>query len=376
MNIAIFGYGVIGKGIVNVLDTYNPYNIRIEKIFDRIENKDKIGSKFTNNYLEVMEDKKIDTIMECMGGNLFPYEIIKSALIHKKNVVTSNKEVVSLHLKEFLKLAKENNVKFLFEASCGGGVPIINSLIENRKVNPINSVIGILNGTTNFILSRIEEGMEFSEALKLAQAKGFAEADPTADLEGLDMVRKISIISDIIFDTFIDINKVKHFGIRNVNLDMFKFLNEFGLTIKFASLLEKENNELHISVNPVIVQKNSLLGSTKDEFNMILFNGLTNGKLGFYGKGAGALPTASAMVSDLIKIIEDSYNLDLEFNENIEIKDINKKYKYFISIDDNYKIDNELIEYRSSNNIITKLISNEEFLKISKHISFYGLCLD
>lgn len=376
MNIAIFGYGVIGKGIVSVLDTYNPYNIKIEKIFDRIENKDKIGSKFTNNYLEVMEDKKIDTIMECMGGNLFPYEIIKSALIHKKNVVTSNKEVVSLHLKEFLKLAKENNVKFLFEASCGGGVPIINSLIENRKVNPINSVIGILNGTTNFILSRIEEGMEFSEALKLAQAKGFAEADPTADLEGLDMVRKISIISDIIFDTFIDINKVKHFGIRNVNLDMFKFLNEFGLTIKFASLLEKDNNELHISVNPVIVQKNSLLGSTKDEFNMILFNGLTNGKLGFYGKGAGALPTASAMVSDLVKIIENSYNLDLELNENIEIKESNKKYKYFISIDDNYKIDNELIEYRSGNNIITKLISNEEFLKISKHISFYGLCLD
>ena len=255
MNIAIFGYGVIGKGIVSVLDTYNPYNIKIEKIFDRIENKDKIGSKFTNNYLEVMEDKKIDTIMECMGGNLFPYEIIKSALIHKKNVVTSNKEVVSLHLKEFLKLAKENNVKFLFEASCGGGVPIINSLIENRKVNPINSVIGILNGTTNFILSRIEEGMEFSEALKLAQAKGFAEADPTADLEGLDMVRKISIITDIIFDTFIDINKVKHFGIRNVNLDMFKLLNEFGLAIKFASILEKDNNELHISVNPVIVQK-------------------------------------------------------------------------------------------------------------------------
>ena len=376
MNIAIFGYGVIGKGIVSVLDTYNPYNIKIEKIFDRIENKDKIGSKFTNNYLEVMEDKKIDTIMECMGGNLFPYEIIKSALIHKKNVVTSNKEVVSLHLKEFLKLAKENNVKFLFEASCGGGVPIINSLIENRKVNPINSVIGILNGTTNFILSRIEEGMEFSEALKLAQAKGFAEADPTADLEGLDMVRKISIITDIIFDTFIDINKVKHFGIRNVNLDMFKLLNEFGLTIKFASILEKDNNELHISVNPVIVQKNSLLGSTKDEFNMILFNGLTNGKLGFYGKGAGALPTASAMVSDLIKIIEDSYNLDLELNENIEIKDNNKKYKYFISLNDNYKIDNELIEYRSGNNIITKLISNEEFLKISKHISFYGLCLD
>ena len=109
---------------------------------------------------------------------------------------------------------------------------------------------------------------------------------------------------------------------------------------------------------------------------MILFNGLTNGKLGFYGKGAGALPTASAMVSDLIKIIEDSYNLDLELNENIEIKDNNKKYKYFISLNDNYKIDNELIEYRSGNNIITKLISNEEFLKISKHISFYGLCLD
>ena len=362
MNIAIFGFGVIGKGVKNVLDTYNPYNIKIVKIFDRIENKDKIGSLFSCDYEEIINDLSIDTIVEAMGGNEFPYKIIKSALLKGKNVVTSNKEVVSLHLKEFLELSRNNNFKFLFEASCGGGVPIINGLLENIKVNKINEVIGILNGTTNYIITRIEEGMDFDSALKLAQVNGFAEADPTADLEGLDMVRKISIIGDIIGNTFIDINKVHHESIRGISLDIINYLNSIGKSIKYCSHLIINDNKIFLEVLPIIIDKNNILSNCKDEFNMIIFNGETNGKLGFYGKGAGSNPTASAIVSDLVRIIEGTSVINIKLDKEYEYLEDDKLVEYFCVI--NGDIDN--------NFIITKKISSKEFNKIKENVSFYG----
>ena len=205
INIAILGFGTVGSGVAETLDINKELitkrvgeEINVKYILDiRDFPESRFASLVTHNADDVFTDKDIKIAVETIGGARIAYEYTKRALSSGISVVTSNKEVVSLHLNEFEGLAKANDVYFMFEASVGGGIPIIHSLIQNRKVNEINHIYGILNGTTNFILTKIEEGLTFEDALKEAQRLGFAEADPTADLEGLDMVRKISILSDI-----------------------------------------------------------------------------------------------------------------------------------------------------------------------------------
>lgn len=328
MKIGICGYGVIGSGVKKLIDEKHQNNEDLEviKVFDKPFKKDELKELYVNDYKEITENKDIDIVVEAMGGDKFPYEIIKDALKNKKHVVTSNKEVVSLHLDEFNSLAKENNVYFMFEASVGGGIPIINSLIQNRKVNEINHIYGILNGTTNFILTKIEEGLSFDDALKEAQRLGFAEADPTADLEGLDMVRKISILSDIAYNTFIDVNKVEHRGIKGITKEFIEKANKNGLVLKFICESKIKDNYVSLIVEPVLFKKDNIISNTKNEFNCVIFEGKSNDKLAFVGKGAGSLPTASAILSD-IYLIKDN---------NANYLDLSKKVVYCEKNDNDY----------------------------------------
>ena len=368
MNIAILGYGVIGKGVANVLKENNPYNIKIKKIFDLPIKAKEIGEIFCDNYLDIINDKEIDVIVEAMGGEELPYKIIKEALEKGKSVVTSNKEVVSNHLKEFLDIARIHKAKFLFEASCGGGIPLIGSLVENSKASEITSIIGILNGTTNYILSRVEEGISFDEALKMAQENGFAEMDPTNDLTGLDMARKISILSDLAYDTYIDPVMVKHKPLSNISVDIINYLNNIGLKVKYCALSKKIDNKIYISVEEVLVPIHHPLANVKDEYNMILINGKTNGLLGFYGKGAGSLPTATAIVSDLVKIIEDSLKIDNKLDNKYEIlESVDSSNDYFCVTKNKDTLKNEYT---------IKNIKESELLKMKDNLIFYGRIID
>ena len=326
MNIGLCGYGVIGSGLFNLLKNNNDF--KVLKVLDLPTKKDVLKDLYVDDYKKIVNDNNIDIVVEAMGGEKLPYIIIKEALTNKKHVVTSNKEVVSMHLKEFLELAKANDVKFLFEASVGGGIPIICNLIHNIKSNKVNHIYGILNGTTNFILTKMNEGLQFEEALKKAQELGFAEADPTADLLGLDMVRKIAILSDLAYDTFIDISNIPHFGIENVNKELIDKLNIKGYNLKFVCESIRNNDEISLIVSPVAVKKDSIISSISYENNIVVFESDTNKELSFIGKGAGANPTASAMISDLYYIIKDELKIDLKLDKNYKI--VNKEYKEYV----------------------------------------------
>jgi len=317
MKIGICGYGVIGTGVKKLLDNKNEF--KVAKVFDRPIKKEELKELYVNNYFEITRDKDISIVVEAMGGDMLPYEIIKDALINKKHVVTSNKEVVSNHLEEFLKLSRENDVDFLYEASVGGGIPIINSLYQNSKVNEIKHIVGILNGTTNFILTKIEEGLTFEDALKEAQQKGFAESDPSADLEGLDMVRKIAILSDMAYHTFINPNLIKHRGIKGIDKKMFDLLREENKTIKFICESIFNNGEIQVVVEPVIVSKNSVLSTIRNEFNCVRIMGQTNDLLSFIGKGAGSLPTASAILSDIYLIKDNNASGEIFVDQDYKV---------------------------------------------------------
>ena len=359
MNIAILGYGTVGSGVKEITKD------KVLKVFDLPIKKDQIGDTYTDSFSDIIESPDIQTVVETMGGNDFPYKLIVEALKNSKNVVTSNKEVVSLHLDEFLKLAKENDCYFLFEASVGGGIPIIHSLIENSKINEINHIYGIMNGTTNYILSRIEEGMDFDSALNLAKVNGFSEADPTNDLEGLDMVRKISILSDIAYNTFIDINDVYHYSIKGINKEIIDYLWKKGLTVKYISESIRDENGIYLSVEPLIFKLSDKISSTKDEYNSITFNGSTNGTLEFYGKGAGKYPTASAVVSDIEKIKDENCTMDLTLSNKYRILE-RPKAKYFIYTKE--ELDESLYEIKDNNYYFTKEIDLDEV----KSIEFYA----
>lgn len=338
MKLGLFGYGTIGRGVytlVNGLD--KSYDCKITKVFDLPIKKEQLGDLLVTNIDDIINDPEIYAVVEVLGGHDVPYEVITRCLKSGKSVVTANKEVVSQHLEEFINLAHLNNCNFCFEASAGGGIPVLRPLIDNIKVNDVNDIFAILNGTTNYILTRMDEdGMSFEDALKLAQKNGFAEANPTADLEGLDIVRKINIISSIAFKGNIKNDDIYHYGITGVNKVILDNIKSMGYALKFvASSYKNENNEVFIRVEPTMVKANHPFATIKNEFNAILFTGSTNGDLLFYGKGAGSIPTATAIVSDLVSILENRAYIGYK-NETKLVVNQNKTnpYSYYIFNED------------------------------------------
>jgi homoserine dehydrogenase len=303
INIAIMGYGVIGKGVFEICQ--NMPNINVVKILERSNRFDQnYLPLFTENADEIFDNENIDLVVEVLGGYDFAKKMIIKALESGKHVVTANKEVIAKDIDTLLNIANEHQVQIAYEASVGGGIPIIKNIKELKKVNKINKISGILNGTTNFILTKMFEGLDFTEALKEAQRLGFAEADPTADLEGYDMMRKIAILSDLAWDTFIDINQIPQIGITKISKEDVKFAKDNNKVIKFVCESCLKDDSIEIKVEPKIFDDNHFFSNVNNEFNAVILETYPNDTLTFIGKGAGSLPTASAVVLDIVDIIE------------------------------------------------------------------------
>ena len=315
MKIAIMGYGVVGSGVGEIISTSQESlkkrcgeDIEIDSILDLRDFPDSRFKCFTKDFNDILNNDEIGLVVEVMGGTKPAYEFTKQLLLHGKHVVTSNKELVAKHGTELLKIAKDNNLNYLFEASVGGGIPIIRPLYSSLVSNELTDIIGILNGTTNYILTQmIKEGKSFETALAGAQENGYAEKDPTADVEGFDTCRKIAILTSLAFGKFVNSEDIQTEGITNITLEDVEYASEFGGVIKLVGMSERAENGAYARVCPVILKKDHPLAGIDDVFNGILVKGDALGDVMFYGRGAGSLPTASAVVSDVVDIIKHKH---------------------------------------------------------------------
>ena len=333
MNVGILGCGTIGGGVLNLIDNLPASaNVKVLKVFDLPSKKEMLGVRFAETIDEVCQNKDIDVVIEAMGGDKFPYECITKALKNKKSVVTSNKETVSLHIEEFYALAKENGVKFMCEASVGGGIPLICSLIESVKVDKVDRIFGIINGTTNFVLTKMaKEGVSMEEALSEARRLGFAEFDATADIEGLDLTRKICILSSIAYGGYVPYSEIYHYGISKVTKEILADVKSKGYILKFIAESRRTGDKsCKVSVEPCLITSDNPLSAVSYEFNAVYYNCASNDLLGFYGKGAGRYPTATAMVSDVKRIAEGSNKYYYENSGDFEVENFLSTEKYYV----------------------------------------------
>ena len=313
-NIAVMGHGVVGSGVVELLlknkeifEAKTGEEIFLKYILDLRDFDVPYKDRFTKEFNSILHDPSISIVVEVMGGLKPAYDFVKACLENGKSIVTSNKELVAAKGAELLKLARENNVNFLFEASVGGGIPIIRPMHQCLAANEIREVAGILNGTTNFILTKmIREQMGFDEALLLAQQLGYAERDPSADIEGGDACRKICILASLAYGKHVYPEQVKTEGITKLTPEDVAYANNWGGVIKLIGRAKKlENGKLQIMVSPALISRESQLAGVDDVFNGILVRGDATGDVVFYGKGAGKMPTASAVVADIIDEIKN-----------------------------------------------------------------------
>ena len=325
MRIAILGYGTVGKGLVAMIEgNKEKRNIEITNIL--VRNKDKYkSSKYSDKITENIEDvfnTDIDILVELMGGLHPSYEYIKRALENKINVVTANKDMLAEYGDKLVKISKDNKVSLRFEASVGGGIPVLKPLTESLEGNDIESVYAILNGTTNFILSKMyDEGLPYEEVLKEAQDLGFAEANPEADVEGYDAARKLSILSTLAYHRRVYWKDFYLEGISNIDMKDIDYAKKMGCKIKLVGQSRKNDKTVSGFVRPVLVDNNSLLSKIDNEYNIVVLNGNSVGELSFVGKGAGKEPTGSAVYSDLIDILDKRIsNIDSFMKDKIEVE--------------------------------------------------------
>ncbi len=397
MKVAVLGYGTVGSGVVELMNM-NPEQIKqntgkqidIKYILDiRDFNDSPYANLFTKDFNQILNDKEVDVVVEVIGGLEPAYTFVSKSLDAGKSVVTSNKELVSVYGDKLLKIAKEKNVNFLFEASVGGGIPIIRPMGQCLSANKINSVAGILNGTTNFILTKmINEGWSFDDALKNAQKLGYAEADPTADIEGIDTCRKISILASLAFGKHINPEKVSTNGITKVSLDDMLFADKLGYSIKLLGMVKKQDNNLAIMVSPFFVEKSNPLSGVQDVFNAILVDGNAVGVSMFYGRGAGKLPTASAVVADIMDCAKhDSTRKDIfwsEADDSVSTTDdmCCKRYVRFSDAIDvkelqNIFVDSEIISHDNTIEVITAENDKATFTeRLNKVYDAFGVKAD
>lgn len=314
VQVAVMGHGVVGSGVVEVL-TKHAENIAkrakeeicVKKILDLREFPDSpYADKFTKSFDEILNDPEIRVVAEVMGGLHPAYEYTKQLLEAGKSVVTSNKELVARKGAELLAIAQKKNVNYLFEASVGGGIPIIRPISQCLAANDVQAIAGILNGTTNFILTKmIREQMTFSDALALAQKLGYAERNPAADIEGQDACRKICILASLAFGRHVYPEQVHTEGITQITLADVDYAESWGGVIKLIGQVKmQENGKVQMIVCPMFISRDSQLATVDDVFNGIMVRGDATGDVVFYGKGAGKLPTASAVVADIIDCVK------------------------------------------------------------------------
>lgn len=311
MKIAVMGYGTVGSGVVEVIESHSDVipkriggeTLEVSRILDlRDFPGDPHENAFTKDFNDILNDPEIKIVAETMGGVNPAFDFTMKLLKAGKSVVTSNKELVAQKGLELLKTAEENGVNYLIEASVGGGIPIIRPITQCLAANNIEGIAGILNGTTNFILTMmIEQGMSFEDALKIAQEKGYAEKDPTADVEGHDACRKVCILASLAFGKHVYPSQVETEGISNITLEDVSYIASANGVIKLLGQIKYiSDDKIAAFVSPAVVYNGSQLSSVKDVFNAILVRGDAVGDVCFYGPGAGKLPTASAVVADIM----------------------------------------------------------------------------
>ena len=310
INIAVLGYGTVGSGVVEVINTNHESinqrageELRIKYVLDlRDFPGDPVQEVLVHDYETIVNDPEVDIVVEVMGGIEPAYTFVKRALLAGKSVCTSNKALVAKHGRELMDIAKEKSINFLFEASCGGGIPIIRVLNSSLTADEIDEVTGILNGTTNYMLYKMSsEGSDFDDVLKDAQAMGYAEADPTADVEGHDACRKIAILSSLAYGKYFDFEEIYTEGITKITPEDMEYAEALGMNIKLLATSKKvDDNAYYAMTAPFLVGKQSPLYSVNDVFNAVFVHGNMLGDSMYYGSGAGKLPTASAVVGDII----------------------------------------------------------------------------
>ena len=317
VNVAILGFGVVGSGTAEVLsenlaliEARIHKKLNIKYILDLRDFPDSpFADRIIHDFNIILEDPEITLVAEMMGGSHPAYDFSIACLRAGKSVVTSNKEVVANFGDELLEVAKENNVRYMFEASVGGGIPIIRPLSNDLAANNVLSIDGILNGTTNYILTQMSTtGAAFEDALKEAQAKGYAEANPAADVDGIDAARKITILAALSYGILLDPNKIYTEGITKITTEDMAIAKEMGYTIKLIGHCEKIGDKVLAMVSPRLVPASNPLHTIDDVFNGILVDTDMLGTTMFYGRGAGKLPTASAVVGDIIDIAKSPEN--------------------------------------------------------------------
>lgn len=316
IKVAVLGYGTVGSGVVEVFrvnqDTINKNvgeEVEIKYVLDlRDFPGDPVEKVLVHDFEEIVNDPEVKIVVEVMGGLNPSFHFVKRCLESGKSVCTSNKELVAQHGTDLLQTAKEHHVNFLFEASCGGGIPIIRPLYQALTADKIDEVSGILNGTTNYILSKMaSDGSDFEEVLKKAQDMGYAERNPEADVEGYDACRKIAILSSLAFGNYVDYKDIYTEGITKITATDIKYAQAIGTSIKLLAVSKKTEKGTYAMVSPVMIDSSNSLYSVNDVFNAVSVHGNMLGDAMFYGKGAGKLPTASAVVAD---VVEAAKNLD------------------------------------------------------------------
>lgn len=340
INIAILGYGTIGSGVVEVLDT-NAESIA-NRAGDEIQVKyvldlrdfpgDPIQDKIVHDYEVIVNDPDVHVVVEVMGGVEPAYTFVKRALLAGKHVTTSNKALVAKHGAELISIAKEHNINFLFEASVGGGIPIIRPLNSSLTADEIQEITGILNGTTNYMMTKMtNEGSEFGDVLKDAQEKGYAEKDPTADIEGHDACRKIAILTSLVCGQQVDFEDIYTEGITKITATDIKYAKAMGRAIKLLATSKRADDSFYAMVAPFMISQDHPLFSVNDVFNGIFVRGNVLGDAMFYGSGAGKLPTASAVVADIVDIVKHlKTNILVEWSrKKLNLVDISASKKRF-----------------------------------------------
>lgn len=351
VQIAVMGYGTVGSGVVEVLNTNQASinrragdEINIKYVLDLREFPgDPVESKLIHDFETIVNDPEIRIVVEVMGGVEPAYTFTKRCLEAGKSVCTSNKELVARHGAELLEIAKERELNYLFEASVGGGIPIIRPLNSSLTADEIIEITGILNGTTNYILSQMtHEGIDFDTALKEAQEKGYAERNPEADVEGYDACRKIAILTSLASGCQVDYEDIYTEGITKVTAEDIKYARKMGRAIKLLATSKKENGRFFAMVAPFLINELHPLYSVNDVFNAIFAKGNVLGDVMFYGSGAGKLPTASAVVADVVDAAKHLHRNIMTFwsSQKLELTDLSDaKRRFFVRVKGNKKTD-------------------------------------
>lgn len=328
IKLAILGFGVVGTGVADLfmqnqstIQKNAGQAIELSAILDLRDLSDSPYHPLQVTDFSIIEsDPHIQVVVECMGGKTAAYEFTKRALLAKKSVVTSNKELIAYHGPELFALAAQMGVHYLFEASVGGGTPIIRPIRNCLASNQLTEIYGILNGTTNFMLSQMEkEGATFKEALVQAQKRGYAESDPTADIEGHDAARKISILASLAFSTHIHPDSIATMGLSNVDISDILIAQQAGYSIKLLACSKVlKDGSFSVYVAPHLIENSQLLSQVDNVQNAVLVKGNALGEVLFYGPGAGAYPTASAILSDVISVVAGTVTPTLPWTSGTE----------------------------------------------------------